>query len=108
MEGGGIILVVLLILGAPLALAVWLIVRAVEARSRVEEISQRLRRLEMELLHLKKGEPAPEYRPIKSAAESVAAAIAKEPEAPPIKPAEPPVAPQPVAPPVFTTPPTPP
>src|SRR5436190_7243697 len=45
---------------------------------------------------------------MKSDAKDVAAAIAKQPEPPQVKPAEPPVAPQPVAPPVFTTPPTPP
>lgn len=58
--------IVVLILGVPIALAVWLIVRAIRAGSRIEEISQRLHSLETELFRMKrdkesefKSEPAP-------------------------------------------------
>jgi uncharacterized membrane protein len=48
------IAIVFLILGIPLALAVWLIVRAVKARNRIEELSQRLGELESELVRIKR------------------------------------------------------
>jgi len=50
----GIVLVVLVVLGIPIALAVWLIVHAVSARSRIEELSRRLGDLEVEILRLKR------------------------------------------------------
>src|SRR5689334_20159227 len=53
----GWILVVLLIIAAPLALAVWLIVRASDARNRIEELSRRIDFLEIELAKAKEGEP---------------------------------------------------
>jgi uncharacterized membrane protein len=46
--------IVFLILGVPLALAVWLIVRAVSARNRIEELSQRLVELESEIVRIKR------------------------------------------------------
>jgi type II secretory pathway pseudopilin PulG len=46
---GLVVLLVLLIIGVPLALAVWLVVRAVQASNRIEEMSLRLGRLEREL-----------------------------------------------------------
>jgi len=62
--------IVVLILGVPIALAVWLIVRAVIAKNRIEELSQRFRILEAEIIRLKrdkesalKSEPAPAPKP---------------------------------------------
>ena len=59
-------IVVLVVLGVPIALAVWLIVRAVQARGRIEELSFRLSELEAEVIRLKREqesakpvEPAP-------------------------------------------------
>ena len=46
--------IVFLILGVPLALTVWLIVRAVSARNRIEELSQRLVELESEIVRIKR------------------------------------------------------
>jgi hypothetical protein len=60
----GIILVVLVILGIPIALAIWLIVRAVSARNRIEELSDRLVALESEIVRLKRErEPLPPAQP---------------------------------------------
>ena len=51
----GIVLVVLVILGIPVALAVWLIVRAVSARNRIEELSHRARTTcKSEIIRLKR------------------------------------------------------
>ena len=46
--------IVLVVLGVPIALAVWLIVRAVQARGRIEELSFRLSELETEVIRLKR------------------------------------------------------
>ena len=61
----GIILVVLVILGIPIALAVWLIVRAVSTRNRIEELSDRLAALESEMFRMKQEKEPP--RPAESA-----------------------------------------
>jgi uncharacterized membrane protein len=53
----GIILVVLVILGIPIALAIWLMVRAVSAKNRIEELSRRLDELRLEVFRLKKEPP---------------------------------------------------
>ena len=50
-------LIVVLAVAIPLALAVWLIVRAVSARHRIEELSRRLYELEGEVFRLKKDKP---------------------------------------------------
>ena len=62
--------IVVLILGVPIALAVWLIVRAVSAKKHIEELSQRFQILETEIIRLKrdkeaasKSEPAPAPQP---------------------------------------------
>ena len=47
--------VVLLVIGV----AIWLIVRAVSARNRLDEITRRLGELELEVYRLKKEQPAP-------------------------------------------------
>jgi len=43
-------LIVVLIIGAPIALAIWLVVRAVSARNRIEELTRRLSELESKIL----------------------------------------------------------
>ncbi len=56
--------IVFLILGVPIALAVWLIVRAVSAKNRIEELSRRLHILEAEVIRLKRDkESAPKTEP---------------------------------------------
>ena len=47
-------LIILLVLGVPIALAIWLIVRAIGTRNRIEELSCRLGDLEVEVIRLKK------------------------------------------------------
>ncbi|HEV2454326.1 MAG TPA: DUF2339 domain-containing protein, partial [Verrucomicrobiae bacterium] len=49
----GIVLVVLVIFGIPIGLAIWLIVRAVNANSQIKELSHRVGALESELLRLR-------------------------------------------------------
>ena len=57
---GGIVLIVLLVLGVPLVVAIWLIVRAINAANDLKELSRRLGYLELEVLRLKKqGEQEP-------------------------------------------------
>lgn len=51
--------IVVLILGVPIALAVWLIVRAVRSDSRIGELSQRLAELEIEIIRLKRDKEPP-------------------------------------------------
>ncbi len=53
-----IILLALVILGLPIVLGIWLIVRAADARNRVGELSRKVDRLELELLRLKRNPPA--------------------------------------------------
>jgi uncharacterized membrane protein len=72
--------IILVVLGVPAALAIWLIVRAVQAGARIEELSFRLSQLETEVIRLKReresakpAEPAPTPMPVpqvKSAAPS--------------------------------------
>src|ERR1051325_503036 len=94
MGEAGIALVVILILGVPLAAAIWLIVRAIQAGNRIEEISRRLGFLEAELFRLKKEhddarEPAPTKTPAvfekisEPAAKIVEPPISAEPQVPP-------------------------
>jgi type II secretory pathway pseudopilin PulG len=61
----GIILVVLIILGIPIALAIWLIVRAISAQNRIKELSDRLVALESEMIRLKREKEPP--KPVESA-----------------------------------------
>jgi uncharacterized membrane protein len=52
--------VVLVVLGIPVGLAIWLIARAIQAGHRLEELTHRLGELEMEVFRLKREkEPAP-------------------------------------------------
>ena len=93
--------VVLVVLGVPIALAVWLIVRAVQAKGHIEELSLRLSELEAEVIRLKRDqasakpdEPAPKPAP------APVAATIKVAEVPPVPPLPKPVAaPKPVIPP---------
>jgi hypothetical protein len=92
-------IVVLVVFGVPIALAVWLIVRAVQAKGRIEELAFRLSELEAEVIRLKQesakpSEPAPKPMP------APVAATIKVAEVPPIPPLPKPVAaPKPVVPP---------
>src|SRR5882757_5966072 len=45
-------LIVVLIVGAPIVLAIWLIVRAVSAKNRIEELTQRVDDLQSQVLRL--------------------------------------------------------
>src|SRR6185312_4490325 len=94
---GGIVLIILIVLGAPLILAIWLIVRAVTANSEITELRLRLGNLEREVLRLRKeGVTGPESTPAESPAAKVVAAIEEtKPVAPPPEP--PSIAPQPPA-----------
>jgi uncharacterized membrane protein len=102
----GIALVALVILGIPIALAIWLIVRAVNAKSRIEELSHRLGELESEFSRLKREKESP--KPF----ESSPATTPPQPKIvtpAPVAPPPPAVTPQPVIslprPPVATLPP---
>ena len=55
-----IALVVLVILGAPIALAIWLIISAVSSKNRIEELSRRLGALELEIFKLKREKESPQ------------------------------------------------
>ncbi len=58
-------LVVLVVLGVPIALAVWLIVRAVQTGGRLEELAYRLGEMEAEIIRLKRDrEPAKSAEPV--------------------------------------------
>jgi len=101
----GIMLVVLVILGIPVALAIWLIVRAISAKNRIEELSQRLVELESEIIRLKREKET--SKPVESTP-----APAPQPKIVtpvPVVPPKPTVTPQPVisrlCPPAVTPPP---
>jgi len=112
-----ILIVVLVLFGIPIALAIWLIARAVQARGRIEELSFRLSELEAEVIRLKR-EPAKTSEPAPKPAPAPVPATIKVAEAPPIPPLPKPVAvpkpvisPQPppiIAPPPVSAAPTPP
>jgi len=93
---GGIVIIILLVIGVPLVIAIWLITRAIQAGNEISELSRRLGTMEVELSRLKEHRP-PEsaYRPIKSAAAETAKSFASPPPEPETEP--PPVSP------VFTT-----
>jgi len=62
MESGFIGIIVVLVVGVPIALAIWLIVRAVTTRTQIEELLRRLGALEVELSRLKKERPTSPVR----------------------------------------------
>jgi hypothetical protein len=86
-----IAIVVLVVLGVPIALAIWLIARANEARRRMDELARHLGTLELEILRLKREK---ESAPATEAAPAVQSEVA--------------AAPSTVAPPTFTLPAVPP
>ena len=98
----GIILVVLIILGIPIALAIWLIVRAVSARNRIEELSDRLIALESEMIRLKREKEPPQ--PVKPAPQPQPQIIAPPPAALPTPAFAPQTVVSPQLPPVATPP----
>jgi hypothetical protein len=95
----GVVLVVLVILGIPIALAVWLIARANSGRKAIEELSCRLDQIESELLRLKRDRESP--KPVGPAPAPVAPPKAVITPQPVISPPRPPAA-TPL--PVFITP----
>lgn len=73
MEGLAVLLA-LLILGVPVGITIWLIVRAVAARNRIEELSRRVGELELDLHRLKaETKPAPATAPAEARSEMPAA-----------------------------------
>jgi uncharacterized membrane protein len=98
---GGIVLIILIFLGVPLVVAIWLIVRAVSSKSEIQELSRRLRNVEHEVLYLRESLAAKRDPAKSSAAEMADAIAAPKPTGPPPVPSEP-IATEP---PVFATPP---
>ncbi len=85
-------LIVVLILGVPIALAVWLIVRAVSDKNRIEELSRRFHLLEAEIIRLKRDkEAAPKSEPAPAPAPMVVATSPVYPLKPVITPEPPPI-----------------
>jgi len=81
----GIAFVILVILAVPIALAIWLIARAVSARNSIEEFSRRIGQLEFEISKLKRAKGPP------------ASSVQQETIAPaPVAPPKPTVTPEPV------------
>ena len=97
-----IILVALILLALPIILAIWLIMRASEARNRIEELAGRLDRVELELLSVRRHSPdAPadfkkpaEANPLQAKPQPVRESFESAP--PPVIPPEPVVPPEPI------------
>ena len=53
------VLIVLLIIGVPIVVGIWLIVRAVSAKNRLEELSLRVDELQLQIIRLKAQAPPP-------------------------------------------------
>ena len=94
------ILVILLVLGVPIFLAAWLIVRVVQARNQIDALTRRLGELELEFFRLKK-----ETSSSRATAPAAAPRTTQEPQPVPqpekvfpASPALPPAVPPPVAP----------
>src|SRR6185295_20150487 len=77
---GLIPILVLLILGVPACLAIWLIVRAIQSSGRIEELSRRIQHLEIEIVRLREQPTSPPAAPAETEAASSSEAA---PEAPP-------------------------
>ena len=93
-------MIVVLLIGVPFAIAIWLIARAISARNRIEELTRRLGDLEREFYCRKKDEPLPAPAvaavPIVPPVGKPVPAPAKGTAPPPCKPAPiPPLAPPP-------------
>ena len=63
-------LIVILILGAPIVLAVWLIVRAVSAKNRIADLTQRVDDLQSQILRLSRMMAPTATKPAESSAET--------------------------------------
>lgn len=101
---GFVVLLVLLILGVPVGITIWLIVRAVSARQRIDELSRRVGELELDLHRLKSETKPTTAAPEETRAETSATpAVTPAPATP--KPVAPPPLPTPQLVPVFTPPP---
>ena len=75
----GYIILILLLVAAPIALAIWLIARAVGARQSIDDLLQRLRLLEREVARLKGASAqAPAAAPVTAEMPKVAASVAAE------------------------------
>jgi uncharacterized membrane protein len=114
-----IALVVLVILGIPIALAIWLIVRAVDSKNRIETLSRRFHDLESEVFRLKQGQGLPKtfepasapqaesgterQSPAQHVVEPSSASQPKIVPSAPIAPPLPPATPRPVIPPLRPT-----
>lgn len=62
-------LIVILVIGLPLALAIWIVVRTVKARDQIDDLSRRLAELEGEVAGLRRREPDSAV-PVRAADES--------------------------------------
>lgn len=121
------VLIVFLILGVPLFTFIWLIVRAVKANQRIEELTRRLGELELDVIRLRQDRPAkPAAAPVVAPKPETMPVQTLTPETPPVAPAPlrvppnltaakvapavpppvPPQAPAPATPPSITPPPT--
>ena len=102
----GYVFLILLFIGAPIALVVWLIARAIGTRQSLEEIQRRLGSLEREVFRLKRepGQPSPATPVAPKAPSAATAAVAEAAGTPPVV-VKAPRAPQPIAPGRFTVPP---
>ncbi len=76
--------IILIVLGIPTAVVIWLIVRAVGAGHRLEELSRRLQDMELELIRLKRDQAGAPTPPATPAAQPTPASVAppEEPLAP--------------------------
>lgn len=93
-----VILLVLVVLALPVALAIWLIARAADARGRIEELSRKMSWLEAELSRLKRNPPAASPETQMPAAQPRTPPENLE-SAPPVVPPEPVLPPEPIIPP---------
>lgn len=78
-----IALVVLVILGIPVVLTIWLIVRAVHAKQRIEELSRRVGTLESELFRLQQERGGELAEPVQPAPAPETKTVVAPPVAPP-------------------------
>lgn len=103
-----IALIILVVLGIPLALAVWLIVRAVSAKNHIDELSRRIDTIESELLRWRQSREREKAKPAEAAPALQPKPVAPAPVTPPKPLVVPPSIIPPEAPPTVTPPPFPP
>jgi hypothetical protein len=96
----GYVILILLLIGAPIAAGIWLIVRAIGARQSIDELRGRIRSLELEVIRLKEGTGrAPTAAPVAREMPAAAAPAPVEPaqrppHATPAQPAPPQIRPE--------------